>query len=193
MTSRLMGCIGPLALAALLALSALLAMPAADGSAWAQERDLPGEPEPDEAVLFERLGGEEAVRRVSRDLVERLQADPEIALHLPGAVQQDPARLRDLVAEELCALANGPCRSPLPEMKELHFRHGVTLADWDRGMDHLAESLRAANTPRLAREALLTEVANRRAQLAREIGVAEGARRVAEDIGRILEDAPPDR
>lgn len=190
MMSRAPGFVGPSALAVLLALSALLAMPGADGPAYAQERDLPGEPEPEEAVLFERLGGEEAVQRVSRNLVERLQADPEIARHLPGAVQQRPERFRELVAEELCALANGPCRSPLPEMKDLHFRHGVTLADWDRGMDHLAESLRAADTPRLAREALLTEVANRRAQLAREIGMAEGARRVAEEIGRLLDESP---
>lgn len=169
--------------------ASLIALAGAAHPLTAQQEDVEERTGP---VLYERLGGERSIRATAAELVRLLQADDELSRYLPADADADAEGVRSILSEEICALAGGPCRRRLPEARALAVRHGLTLEHWDRGVDHLAASLRTAGVPRLAREALLTEVANRRARLAGEIALAEEARRVSESIGRAMEGADPE-
>lgn len=140
-----------------------------------------------DSPLYPRLGGREVLAAVARDFVARVSADPDLTRLVAGMDDQGRAALRERIANRLCALAGGPCDAPPLDFEALHRQRGVTLEDWDRGVEHLAAALQGADVPRLAREDLLTAVMNLRARLAGVIQISREA------WTEVLETAPPRR
>lgn len=72
---------------------------------------------PAHASLFDDLGGERGVQAIVDRAVTRWLADPRIA---PTFADTNMTRFRRLLNEQLCAVAEGPCRYTGKDMATAH-------------------------------------------------------------------------
>lgn len=94
---------------------------------------------PASTSLYQQVGGQAGVERLSERLLQRVHADVRIAELF---VNVDAADLKRLVAEQLCEALGGPCRYSGRSMPDAH--SGLALTDSD--FDAFVEDLRAAMT-----------------------------------------------
>lgn len=100
-------------LCAALALTALLVLnplPAAEGS------------------LYQRLGGSSAIERIVDQLIDQVAGDPRLNRSFDKV---DLARVKDLLAEQLCELSDGPCEYSGESMELVHGGLGITQAEFN--------------------------------------------------------------
>lgn len=103
-------------------------------------------------TLFERLGGSDGLARLVSTLTERLAGDPVLA---PLFENVDRDRLRLHRAHYLAAVLGGPEAYDGRGMREAHRPLAIDDALFDRFIDHVAVSARAAGTPSAAGEELV--------------------------------------
>jgi hemoglobin len=72
--------------------------------------------------LYDRLGGQEAIHAVVDEFVANVAADERINRFFAST---DIARLKRLLAEQICAGAGGPCTYSGRDMKSTHAAMGV--------------------------------------------------------------------
>jgi len=70
-----------------------------------------------EATLYARLGGQAGVTAIANSLIDRVVANPVTG---PSFKDTRIARLKRLLAEQLCDLSGGPCHYSGDPMKEVH-------------------------------------------------------------------------
>ena len=124
-------------------LAAFAALTFAAGCATA-----PG-PEPE---LYEALGGEAGVTMIVDELVYRATGDRRIAFYFDGV---DLDRLREMLAEQICDLAGGPCDYSGETMAESHRGMGVDAAAFNTLVELLVDSMEAQSVPVSAQNRLL--------------------------------------
>jgi len=61
---------------------------------------------------FERLGGEQGIRKVVSDAVPCLATDPNIGIFFRGLSADSLERIQVCLTKQLCAAAGGPCTYP---------------------------------------------------------------------------------
>src|SRR5262249_8522177 len=96
--------------------------------------------------LWERLGGEKAVRAVVRDFLGRAAKDPKVSFDRGGAFPLDAravAALEQRLVELVSAFGGGPLAYKGRDMKAAHAGMGITDAEFDALAGHLAASLKA--------------------------------------------------
>lgn len=91
------------------------------------------------APLFERLGGDAAVRAIASDLIDASSNDPQTARSFRQKV--DIPRLKRLLAEQLCAVSDGPCKFSGDGMREVHAGLAISEAEFYRMVEHLIDVL----------------------------------------------------
>lgn len=96
------------------------------GSTWAGET----------ATLYQRLGGEGVVAGVVNDLVDRAASDVRTKRSFDGV---DLARLKKLLAEQICAVTHGPCTYTGDSMKDVHEGLKIPEAEFFRMVEQLRE------------------------------------------------------
>jgi hemoglobin len=77
--------------------------------------------------LYDRLGGQAGVAAIAGSLIDRVSADPSLGRSFKDT---DLARIKRLLAEQICDLSGGPCHYSGDSMKEVHAGHHISEADF---------------------------------------------------------------
>jgi hemoglobin len=115
-------------------------------------------PQPKTAALWDRLGGEAAVRKVVDDFVALAAADPKVDVTRGGKHKLDELAvdaLKKQMVEFISSATGGPLRYTGKSMKEVHKGMGVTNEQFDAAGADLRKALMKNNVKPDAAEALL--------------------------------------
>jgi len=88
--------------------------------------------------IYERLGQEHGVRTAVDDFYKRVLADPHLASYFDGV---DMGRLRAHQTKLLVQVTGGPATYDGRDLATAHRGLGITSADFDRVVEHLAGTL----------------------------------------------------
>ncbi|MGJ7459029.1 group I truncated hemoglobin [Halomonas sp. MA07-2] len=106
--------------------------------------------------LYTRLGGEAGITDIVEDFTLRLADDPEIVIFFANSnIDLFVASLK----EQLCDIANGPCRYEGPPMDRAHQHMGLTDAHFNAVVQHMQDALIHQEVPVGARNQLLGRLA----------------------------------
>lgn len=136
-------------------LAALLAMPMVAPQLAAQEKP----------ALYKRLGGYDALAAVTDDFLGRLATDPALAKFFAGHSKDSLARTRQLIVDQLCAATGGPCLYIGRSMKTAHEGMGISEADWDTSVKHLAATLEKFKVPKKEKDEVLAAIGSMKADI----------------------------
>jgi hemoglobin len=89
-------------------------------------------------ILYERLGGKNAIAAVVDDFVARCAKDGRIN---PKFAKSDVPRLKKMLIDQACEATGGPCTYAGRDMKETHAGMGVTSGEFDALVQDLVASL----------------------------------------------------
>lgn len=147
-----------LAAATLCALAAppLQAQPAAPVNAAAGAVAPAPTPSADDLALLQAFGQRAGLGRLADDLVERLRVDARI-----GAFFKDtkPAHLKQQLADQFCAVMNGPCVYDGETMKNSHADLKISRKDFFALVELLQATMDARQIPFAAQNQLLARLA----------------------------------
>ncbi len=105
-----------------------------------------------EPSLYERLGGKSAIQAVVDDFVANVAADPRI--NAPFANANIP-RLKEKLAEQICAGTGGPCIYTGLDMKTAHAGRHITDAQFGALVADLVKTLDKFKVPTKEKNELL--------------------------------------
>jgi len=94
--------------------------------------------------LYDRLGGQDAIKAVVDDFVANVAADKRINSFFANA---NIPRLKQRLVEQICAGTGGPCTYGGKDMKTAHAGMGVAGKDFDALVQDLAKSLNKFKVP----------------------------------------------
>ncbi|WAC74438.1 group 1 truncated hemoglobin [Roseateles sp. SL47] len=106
--------------------------------------------------LFQALGGDEGVARISAGLVERAYADERIK-HL--FQETNPRFLTEQLRKQFCELSGGPCKYDGETMKNSHAKLGINKAHFNALVEDLQLAMDAQGVPFAAQNRLLALLA----------------------------------
>jgi hemoglobin len=109
-----------------------------------------------EFTLYQRIGGNTVVARVVSDLIDRAAADRRTRRSFEGT---NLARIKGLVAEQICEITDGGCRYSGDSMREVHAGQRISQAEFYAFTELLQDSLRRAGVGIAARNELIARVA----------------------------------
>lgn len=89
--------------------------------------------------LYERLGGDSGVKVIASDLIDATRADPHSGRTLQEKV--DIPRVKRLLAEQICMLAQGPCQYSGDNMRQVHAGMHISEAEFYRMVELLIDVL----------------------------------------------------
>lgn len=104
------------------------------------------------STLYERLGGEKAVAQFVSETVDLSAVDPQIKRSFDKV---DLKKLKVKVAEQICALTDGPCKYSGDDMKLAHQGMDLTEADFYGFVEILRGTLNRAKVSEGAKNELL--------------------------------------
>jgi hemoglobin len=113
----------------------------------------------DEATLYQRLGGYDAIAAVTDAFVVRLATDDELGRFFVGHGADSQRHIRQLVVDQLCAATGGPCVYIGRDMRTTHAGMGITEADWERSVGHFVATLDQFSVPERERGELIALIA----------------------------------
>lgn len=93
------------------------------------------------ATLYHRLGGFDGIAAFTDDFLGRATNDPAIVPFFKGLTTADLQRIRQHVADLLCAATGGPCFYPGRDMKTVHAQMEITNDTWNAFTGHLNETI----------------------------------------------------
>ncbi len=94
--------------------------------------------QPSGPVLYDRIGGMDAIKGIVKDFVEEQLKKGPLA---PRFSNVDTARLEENLAAQLCELTQGPCKYAGKPMREAHAGMAITDADFDAFSHAFLQSL----------------------------------------------------
>ena len=115
--------------------------------------------------LYSRLGGYDAIAAVVDNFIGRLASDPTLARFFQGSSTDSRRHRRQLIVEQLCEAAGGPCYYTGRSMKASHEGLGVSEEDWGAMMQHLLEAFDEFQVPPKEREELISIVSCTKADI----------------------------
>jgi hemoglobin len=115
--------------------------------------------------LYKRLGGYDAIAAVVDDFIPRLATDPALGKFFIGASKDSQGRIRQLVVDQICAAAGGPCIYLGRSMKVAHAGLGITDSDWQTSVKHLIASLDKFKVPAKEKDDLIAVVGSLKADI----------------------------
>ena len=96
---------------------------------------------PSEQTLYRRLGGYDAIAAVIDEFLSRFGSDPTLARFGGGRSLDSRQRSRQLLVDQICSLAGGPCVYAGRDMKTAHAGLGITEAEWQATLQWLSAAL----------------------------------------------------
>lgn len=106
--------------------------------------------------LYKRLGGYDAIAAVTDEFIGRLATDPDLKHFFVGHSTDSLHRIRQLVADQLCAATGGPCIYIGRDMKTAHAGLGITEKDWETSVNHLVATLDKFQVPAKEKDEVLS-------------------------------------
>ncbi len=120
-----------------------------------------------QATLFDHLGGKEAIKMVVNDFIDAVARDQRIenskVSERLGEI--DIGRLKELVAEQVCMAAGGPCQYTGRDMQSSHAGLDITNDEFDFVVDDLIQILDQYRVPDKDQQELLLLLAPMRADI----------------------------
>jgi hemoglobin len=110
--------------------------------------------------LYKRVGGYDAIAAVVDDFLGRLAGDAQLKRFFVGTSADSLKRIRQLVVEQLCSAAGGPCLYIGRTMRATHDGLNITEADWNSAVKHLVATLDKFNVPEKEKGELIGAVAS---------------------------------
>ena len=95
----------------------------------------------DASTLYQRLGGYDVIAAVIDDLFAFMRADPGLARFASGRALDSRERGRQLLVDQICHLAGGPCVYTGRDMRLSHHGLGITESEWEATMQHTRGAL----------------------------------------------------
>jgi len=94
-----------------------------------------------EASLYQRLGGYDAIAAMVDDFFGRLMGDELNSRFLTTLADDRKKRARQLTIDFICEAAGGPSLYIGRDMVSSHQGMGITHADWDASVTHFVGTL----------------------------------------------------
>jgi hemoglobin len=111
-------------------------------------------------TLYQRLGGYDAIAAVTDDFIGRLATDKQLGRFFVGHSEDSLKKVRQLIVDQLCAAAGGPCIYIGRDMKTAHKGMGITEAEWNTTAMHLVATLDKFKVPKAEKDELLTAISS---------------------------------
>lgn len=115
--------------------------------------------------LWDRLGGEKAIRAVVHDFVAAAASDPKVNFLRDGAFKLDAKgveRLEQLLVELVSATTGGPLKYSGRDMKAAHKGMKITESEFDALAGHLVATLKSFKVPQAEIDELIGIIATTR-------------------------------
>lgn len=106
--------------------------------------------------LHAALGGTPVIERVTARMVERMATDPRTRRSMDGI---KVAPLAQSLAQQICALSDGPCKYEGETMARVHQGLEIAGSEFDATVQILREELDAAGVSTAAKNELLRRLA----------------------------------
>ena len=110
---------------------------------------------PPEDTLYRRMGGYDVIAAVIDEFLRCFGSDPGLARFSGGRSLDSRQRTRQLIVEQICSLAGGPCVYTGRDMKTSHAGLGITEADWEANLHHASAALEKYGVPLREKEEFL--------------------------------------
>jgi hemoglobin len=94
-----------------------------------------------ERSLYQRVGGYDVIASVIDDLFALLRADPRFRRFGAGRSLDSHLRARQLLVDQVCSLAGGPCFYIGRDMKTSHTGLGITEEEWQANLQYTKDVL----------------------------------------------------
>jgi hemoglobin len=95
-----------------------------------------------ENSLYQRIGGYDVIASVIDNLFELLRADSRFARFVSGRSVDSFLRARQLLVDQVCSLAGGPCFYIGRDMKTSHTGLGITEEEWQLNLQYTKDALK---------------------------------------------------
>jgi hemoglobin len=92
-------------------------------------------------TLYRRLGGYDVIAAVIDEFLSLFRSDPRFARFGGGRSLDSHQRARQLLVDQMCSLAGGPCVYIGRDMKTAHAGLGITEAEWQANMQYASAAL----------------------------------------------------
>ncbi|HEY8075457.1 MAG TPA: hypothetical protein VIF62_15135 [Labilithrix sp.] len=125
----------------------------------------PARPLDDASSLYDRVGGERAIERLAREFVVTLRSDPRLARPLASLKPERRENLEEPFRAFFCHVAGGGCSDV--HMPETLRNLGVTIAEWQAGVEDFAHALDAVGIAPAERREFLSAFAPYEKRIAR--------------------------
>ena len=116
-------------------------------------------------MLYERLGGYNAIAAASDDLMSRLMRDPQLGRFWAHRGDDGLAREKQLLVDFLCASTGGPLYYRGRDMKRTHIGMRISNSDWTLFIGHLTATLEKLNVPERERQEVCAFVESTKAEI----------------------------
>jgi hemoglobin len=98
-------------------------------------------------TLYERLGGYNVIAAIVDDFLAITRNDPRFARFGGGRSLDSVQRTRQLIVNQLCELAGGPCVYSGRDMRTSHAGLGITEDEWKASLRNVQTALDHAGIP----------------------------------------------
>ena len=92
------------------------------------------------ATLYERMGRYDAISDIADEYLRGIRTDPQFS-RFSGRGFDSLRRAKQLLKDQLCAMAGGPCLYVGRDMKTVHGGLGITPQEWAANMRYMAAAL----------------------------------------------------
>ena len=101
--------------------------------------------------LYVRLGGYDAIAAIIDNMLALLKADPRFTRFGTGRSTDSHKRPRQLIVDQICSLAGGPCYYTGRDMKTSHLGLAISEAEWRASIELTSQALQNQGIPEPAR------------------------------------------
>ena len=112
--------------------------------------------ERNESPLYRRMGGYDVIAAAVDGMLMRMRGDPQFARFSMGRSEDSLRRARQLLVDQLCALAGGLCLYTGRDMKTSHKGLGITESDWQTTIQYMRDSMTELNIPQREQDEVIT-------------------------------------
>ena len=122
--------------------------------------------------LYERLGGETAIKAVVDDFVGRLAENPKVNITRKGsgrtewkATPENVDRVKKLLVEQICSATGGPQKYTGRDMKTVHAGMNISDAEFDAAGADLKTTLDKFKVPQAEQDELMKIIVSTRGDI----------------------------
>jgi len=119
----------------------------------------------DQASLYERLGGYDAIAAVCNALLTRLMADSGLGRFWENRSEDGINREKQLLIDFLCENAGGPLLYTGRDMVKSHQGMKITENDWSALVGHLSDTLDSFSVPAQEKSDVLGFIESTKAEI----------------------------